>query len=41
MLDIVMGAVQNKADYPCGNGSVSVFEYADGAWSLAEWGRME
>jgi broad specificity phosphatase PhoE len=41
MLDIVMGEVQNKADYPCGNGSVSVFEYADGAWSLAEWGRME
>lgn len=41
MLDLVMGTEQDKKAYPCDNGGVSVFEYADGVWSLAEWNRVE
>ena len=40
MLDIVTGAVQNKADYPCANGSVSVFSFENGMWALEEWARV-
>ena len=39
MLDIVTGAVQDKAEYPCSNGSVSVFTFDGGRWSLTEWNR--
>lgn len=41
MLDLVTGAIQNKADFPCSNGSVSVFTFENGAWSLTEWNRVE
>jgi len=41
MLDIAMGAEQNKADYPCLNGGVSVFRYENGVWTLEEWSRTE
>jgi len=41
MLDLVTGAVQNKADFPCSNGSVSVFTFENGVWSLTEWNRVE
>lgn len=41
MLDIVTGAVQNKADYPCSNGGVSVFSFENGVWTLEEWNRVE
>lgn len=40
VLDIVLGGIQNKADYPCSNGSVSVFAYENGKWSLEEWNRV-
>ena len=41
MLDIVMGETQNKADYPCTNGGVSVFSFENGTWTLEEWNRLE
>lgn len=38
MLDIVLGcSVSEKFD--CANGSVSVFEYKDGAWRVVSWNR--
>ncbi len=40
MLDLVTGAVQNKAEYPCSNGGVSVFTFENGRWSLTEWNRL-
>lgn len=40
MLDIAMGGIQNKADYPCSNGSVSVFAFENGQWTLEEWNRL-
>lgn len=40
VLDIVLGGIQNKADYPCRNGSVSVFAYENGVWTLEDWGRV-
>ncbi len=41
MLDLVMGSIQNKADYPCSNGGVSVFAFENGTWTLEEWNRVE
>ncbi len=40
MLDIVTGAVQDKTEYPCSNGGVSVFTFENGTWSLTEWNRL-
>ena len=41
MLDIVTGTVQNKEDYPCSNGGVTLFTFENGTWSLTEWNRVE
>lgn len=41
MLDLVSGTIQNKADYPCSNGSVTLFSFENGTWSLTECNRME
>ena len=41
MLDLVMRSTQNKTEYPCSNGSVSVFTFVNGVWSLTEWNRVE
>ena len=40
MLDIVTGSVQDKTEYPCSNGGVSVFTFENGTWSLTEWNRL-
>lgn len=39
VLDIVMGGIQDKMNYPCSNGSVSVFSFENGVWTLEEWNR--
>ena len=37
MLDLVMGQRHCRQDYPLDNGAVSIFEFADGAWTLNAW----
>ena len=37
MLDLVMGQRHCRKDYPLGNGAVSIFEFADGHWTLNAW----
>ncbi len=37
MLDLVMGQRHCRKDYPLDNGSVSIFEFVDGHWTLLTW----
>lgn len=37
MLDLVLGYRHNRKEYAMDNGSVSIFELADGRWSLVSW----
>ena len=40
MLDLVMGSYQDKTNYPCSNGSISVFSF-ENTWSLEAWNQTE
>ncbi len=37
MLDLVLGYRHNRKEYAMDNGSVSIFELADGRWTLVSW----
>lgn len=37
MLDLVMEQRHCRKDYPLDNGSVSIFEFVDGRWTLLTW----
>ena len=37
MLDLVLGQRHCRKDYPLDNGAVSIFEFADGHWTLNAW----
>lgn len=39
MLDLVLGDRHIRKDYPLHNGSVSVFEFKNGRWSLVFWNK--
>jgi len=40
MLDLVMGQKHPRKEYPLNNGSVSIFAYTDGKWSLISWNQI-
>ena len=37
MLDLVLGERHCRKDYPLDNGSVTVFSFGDGQWTLSAW----
>lgn len=41
LLDLVLGYRHDRKERALGNGSVTVFEYANGTWSLVSWNRMK
>ena len=41
MLELTLGRLCMPREFPLANGSVSVFEYADGKWSCIDWNRTE
>lgn len=41
MLDLVMDCRHKRSLFHCSNGSVSVFEYRNGVWSLVSWNLTE
>ena len=41
MLEVVLDRWCSPKDYPIYNGSVSIFEYADGKWTCLEWNKTE
>lgn len=41
MLEVALGVRCLPKDYPIRNGSVSVFEYKDGAWTCLAWNKTE
>ena len=41
MLEVVLEKRCLPKDYPIYNGSVSIFEYADGQWTCLEWNKTE
>lgn len=41
LLDLVLGYRHDRKERALGNGSVTVFEYVNGTWSLVSWNRIK